>query len=323
MSEFESLTQNIEAKGWSHTPFEMSEADRMEYTRLANAVISLALESEQVRGALDLDLFAGKEYTSVRVGTYGIGTARNSIDDKVYLHTGYASQDQAAAVYPQRNQPRTLQDFWTANDAMLEATEVAMKQSLAELGAEDLNDIVYPDGSYEERFNRNVVLRTVRYVNARQEPVGKEVATGHSDLGLATLHLYETHGGWFKGAPYKPEWINNDDTPERRSAIRAMREGLDPIDHRDGSAIFFLGANWHTFPYAIPKELQELPACYHAGFKPSPEDEILAEGASIVTEGRDDRVSTIVFAHPSAKYFLNDMYVPATVPMCRPAYEDS
>jgi hypothetical protein len=315
-----SLTQGIENRGWSHVPFEMSEADRAEYARLANTVISIALDNDKVRDALAFDLFPGKGDAIVRTGMFGIGTARNSADDKVYLHTGYASADRAAATLPRLQQPKVLREFWEANDAMLEATEETMKSSLIRLGAEALNGVLYPDIPYDERFTRNIHLRTVRYVNATEEPVGKEVVSGHSDLGLSTLHLYETHGGWFKGAPYQPKWISSNDTPERRQAVQSMREGLQPIDSEENSAVFFLGANWHTFPYGISSELQQLPACYHAGFKPSPEIEEVSEFATAVTEGRNDRVSTIVFAHPAAKYFLNDMYKPATVPMCRPSY---
>jgi hypothetical protein len=164
-------------------------------------------------------------------------------------------------------------------------------------------------------------LRTVRYIDALQGSPGEEVVSGHADLGALTEHLYETHGGWFKGVAYPPELISDRDTPEHRAAIREMRGNLQLIDNRSGEAIFFLGANWHTLPdRLLPEEFRDLPACYHAGFRPEAAGEEVSPYAEAVTGNAPDRVSVVVFAHPNVELQRSGSYVPATVPQCRPQY---
>jgi hypothetical protein len=314
MSEITEL-DNISDRGWTPAEFAVSESDRAEYARAANAVISLALDNEAVKQALGFELNPGLEKGSVRTGQFGIGYPRNSDDEKVYLHTGYQSCQIVDIRMPVRNQPLALRSFWDINEVMLDAIEARTRSMLMTIGAVALEDIIFP----EDFMRRDVHLRTVRYIGGLNEPVGEEVVSGHADLGLMSWHLYETHGGWLWGAPYAPKTISAKDSPKRRKEINLMREYMRPLDQTEDTLPFFLGANWHTF-HDVPKDLRSLPACYHAGFRPIPEHEIVSADADRVIDGRPDRVSVISFIHPNGDELLLDRYVPATVPQCRPKY---
>ncbi len=200
---------------------------------------------------------------------------------------------------------------------MIAEVERAMRFGLGCLNAVALDQAMFPS----DHAVRNILLRTVRYIEISDEPVGREIVSGHADLGLTTLHLYETHAGWFEGAPFSSELIIAKDTNERRKAVRAMRKALRPIEAKERNAVFFAGANWATFPSEfIPEDVRDLPACYHAGFKPDEITEQVSEYAGAVTEGEDQRVSVIAFGHPNIELIRDGVYRPATVEMCRPEY---
>lgn len=308
--------EEIRGRGWTDAVFILPESDRAEYARLANAVISIALEDEDVKESLAADVNPGQSAGTARTGGFGIGFPRNSSDERVYMHVGYQSRALADVVIPERNQPETMKDFWTVNDAMLYEIEASTQSMLKKLGAECLATSVFPP-----KFDRrNVHLRTVRYVDALDEPVGKEVVSAHADLGLMTLHLYETHGGWFYGAPYSSELIEAEDSPARREAVRAMRSSMAQLEQKqDYTAPFFLGASWHAFP-DVPADIRNLPACYHAGFRPHSVGEVISPYAASVTAGANDRVSVVTFMNPNGDIMQQGRYTPATVSNCRPLY---
>lgn len=313
----ENYANELRERGWAHVDFGISERERAGYAELANKVITIATEEEKVADALALDLMSGAESGPVRTGSLGISRSRNSADDKIYLHTGLQSRQYADSVLPERHQPMVMRSFWEANDEMLSEVEKSMKLALKGLGATALEQAIFPAIVPQ----RNLTLRTVRYNKALEGEVGKEVVSGHADLGAITEHLYETHGGWFRGVAYPPELISDDNSTERQVAITEMRRGLRPIDNKPGKAIFFLGAAWHNLPdELLPAELRDLPACYHAGFRPDEANEEVSPYAGAVTDGSPDRVSVVVFAHPSVELQKAGIYQPASVPQCRPDY---
>jgi len=307
----------ITTDGWTNIEFKMSESDRAEYARLANRVIQAASDNQAVIEALAFNATGGYEQGSVRTGLFGIGGPRNSSDQKIYLHAGFQSEQYAAERIPPHEQPLELKNFWPAHRNMLYEVEAGLSRIIDELGADALQDVILPD----DNEARNIHVRTVRLSGALRGEQGAEVVSGHGDLGVLTMHLYETHGGWFKGAPYAPRLITNTDTPEKREDIQNMRRALSPIYSYPGQAVTFLGANWHTLPDEyISDDLKQLPACYHAGFRPDAVHEEVSSYAEEVTAGDPDRVSLIVFSHPDVRLLKSGIYKPATVAMCRPNY---
>jgi len=319
----DNLFETIQHRGWDNVPFEVSESDRAEYAASANLVISAAQEDETVNDALLLDLNAGVETGPVRSGMFGIGTARNSTDKKVYLHTGFHSREYADTVIPERNQPEFLRTFWEENDQMLRQIEQSTQWVLETLYASELGEAFFP----REALRRNVHLRTVRYTDAVDQPVGSEVVSGHSDIGMGSFHIYETHGNWFQAVPYPSDLIempdlDTSDVPTiRRGEIKQMRDRMKLIDSEENKATFFLGVNWSKFP-TVPERLRGLPACYHAGIRPPVDVEEVSPYAEMVAGNAHDRVSVISFLHPDIKYLHEGIYKPGTVEECRPKYEE-
>lgn len=310
------MANELAERGWADVPFSWAEGDRAEYAGLAHSVIGLALEDEAIRNALKYDLSQGHETGAVRTGDYGISTARNSGDDKVTLHAGYQTRNRVEVGLPVTARPRVLREFLEVNDDALFQVERAAQTAFYRLGAWALGETVFTP----KQFHRNVIMRTVRYRDAVTAPVGTEVVKGHADLGLATLHLYETHGGWLKAAPYPWEVLLAEDSPDRREAVQTVRTSLQPIEqHPADSANFFLGASWHNFT-EVPDNLRDLPACYHAGFRPSKADEVVSPYAAEVTGGENHRVSVISFLnlHP-ARLRAMGAIIP-TVSNCRPEF---
>lgn len=302
-------------KGWVDVDFDVPERDRADYAALANTVIGIALENEAIREALSLDLQEGTETGPVRTSTFGVGSSRNSTDAKVYLHAGYQSRAHADLLVPELVQPSELLAFWAIHDDMLHAIERFGTKALQELGAGPVASAIFSD---EHRL-RNIHVRTVRYEGAIKDPVGKEVVSGHADLGLATLHVYETHGGWLRAAPYDHQVMFADDTADRREAVRRKRQDLEMIDQNiDTSATFFLGGSWHQFS-GVPESLRDLPALYHAGFRADPHQETVSIYAPEVSDA-DDRVSLIAFMNANLGLLRDGTYRPPTVSNCRPEY---
>lgn len=305
---------DIENHGWTDVPFFLSETNRAAFAALANTVIGVAMEDDGVRQALDFKLDAAPA-AQARTGTFGLLLGgRHSDDAKIALHVGYQSRERANAVLGM-NQPRVMKDFWEATDMMLSEVEKSAKSTLRILGAEAVIGTVLP----AKPQRRNVQLRTVRYPGATDQPIGKEVVSGHADIGLATFHLYETHGGWMKAAPYPTELMIAGDSPERRLAVRGMRELLSPILAAPHKIPFLLGANWQGSA-TVPEGLRNLPACYHAGFVPEIGAETVSPFAEQVVGSSDDRVSVVAFLHANSVALAKGTYTPAPVEYCRPRY---
>lgn len=303
----------LEAQGWTDVPFFLSEANRADFARLANVVIDIACEDEAVRESLHITLSAPPE-AQQRTGTFGLIHPRNSSDEKIALHIGYQSRERAQAMLG-ANQPQVMDDFWEASGMVLDEIAKSSKSALRRLGAEAVVGSILPT----KPQRRNVHLRTVRYAGALDMPVGTEVVSGHADVGLASLHIYETHGGWIQGAPYTPEVITETNLETRRTAVQLMRQDMRQVVTHPHTAPFFLGANWHSASL-VPEGLRDLPALYHAGFVPEPGTQVISPFAERVVGGTHNRVSVVAFLHPNSVALAKGAYVPAPVSYCRPEY---
>jgi hypothetical protein len=316
MPEVESpFYNNLKTNGWDNVAFNVPEELRAEYAAISNAVIDEALENDRVKEALELDIATYFETGVVRTGNFGIGYARNSTDKKVYLHTGFSSEEYAESQIPFRNQSDNLKSLWPLNKLMLSEVEQASYRVLDHLSASNLGPVLFP----AQALKRNIHLRTVRYSSAMEAAPGEEVVSGHADIGMMSFHLYKTHGNWFHAAPYPASIVDAPNTSLRREKVREMRSRLTPITPEEDKATFFLGANWFRYP-DVPERLRGLPACYHAGIRPPENTEILSPYASSVTLGKHDRVSVISFLHPDIERLWDGTYTPATVENCRPQY---
>lgn len=307
------IRKAIQTKGWAEVPFGLSHRDRAEYAQQANGLIDTMMADWQLNDAMDFEITPS--YHTVQPGKFGLSSGTHSGDNKLWLHLGYQSRARAEAAFGgEAQQPRQLRRFWPAHEAMLEAVRVSVSDTIAALGARALVDALYPWPTNE----RVVHLRTVRYLGSAAARAGQELVSGHADMGVCTMHLFETHGGWMRAAPYPRSLNSRHDSPERQTAMNLVRQQMSPMDVPPEAAAFFLGAGWHNLSpdFLLHTTPRDLPACYHAGYKPSSSQETSSEYAKQVSK-KGDRVSVVAFVHPNVSAFMSALYAPPTVTQCR------
>lgn len=310
-----SAIEDIQTQGWTQIDFAWPVERRAHYTKLGNKLISEIINNDKLRQAFTFVLGNHIGKRAHQANLFTVSPALNSADDKLWFHVGYQTRSHVTSVIPESEQSDLIKEFLDETDALLSAVESAFRTSLKSINAEPVIRTICSD----EVLKRVIHIRFVRYNNARSENAPQEPVTGHADMSLCTLHLFETHGHWFQAAPYDQAIITDDDTPEREAAVKAMRNQLKVITEVDEKAIFFLGAGWKNLPKDNPpKDYQQLPACYHAGVRPTKVDEFISPYAKEVTGNDVDRVSLVVFAQPSLEYVAVNDFTYATVAQCRP-----
>lgn len=310
-----SAVQDIQRQGWTQVSFGMPVKKRAHFTKLGNQIIDLMMEDEKLRDAFSFVLGEYNDKRAQQANMFAVSPAMNSADDKLWFHVGYQTRAHVASVIPEPEQSDIVKEFLDATDEMLIEIEKAFRQSLSSIGANSVVNTVFD----AEMLRRVIHIRIVRYNGARLESAANEPVSGHGDMSLCTLHLFETHGNWFQAAPYDQSIITNDETPEREAAVKQMRQKLKLLTEVDEQAVFFLGAGWKNLPHDNPpKEYQALPACYHVGVRPSKEEEFISPYAQEVTGNEVDRVSLVVFAQPSLDYIASHDFTYASVAQCRP-----
>lgn len=294
-----SAIQDIQNQGWTQADFALPVEKRAHYTSLGNQLIDLITQDDKLREAFTFTIANDADPRALQAHTFTVSPALHSADDKLWFHVGPQTRAHVDSVIPESEQSDLVREFLDATDEMLAAIEEAFRASLVSIGAESVIDTVLP----ADVMRRVVHIRFVRYNGARRESAPAEPVTGHADMGLCTLHLFETHGHWFQAAPYDQSIINDEQTEERAAAVKEMRTKLKVITEVDDKAIFFLGACWkNLIKDNPPKEYQQLPACYHAGIRPSADEEFISPYAKEVVGDGDDRVSLVVFTTPSLDY---------------------
>lgn len=310
-----SAAEDINSKAWTNIEFGMPIAERAQYAKLGNQLIDLVLKDDTLRQALTFVLIETDDPRASQANLFTVSPALHSADDKLWLHAGYQTREHVNLVIPESEQPVIIKDFLNAVDTMLAAVEDGFRKAFAAMDADRVSDIVYTAAE----MKRAIHIRLVRYPGARLPSAPREPVTGHADMSLCTLHLFETHGNWFQAAPYEQELITDDQTPEHQAAVAVMRSKLNVIKEVDDKAVFFLGAGWKNLPKDSPaQDYQNLPACYHAGVRPTAEEEYISPYAQEVTGNDEDRVSLVVFAQPNLDYSKEHNFVYPSVLQCRP-----
>jgi len=307
--------QDIRNQGWTQVNFAWPVEKRAHYTKLGNTLIDEITANDKLREAFSFVLTDHTDKRARQANMFAVSPAMNSADDKLWFHVGHQTRDHVDSAIPKANQSALVKEFLDATDELLVVIEAAFRNSLQAIAADSVIDTVFD----AEQLKRVIHIRIVRYIGARRESAPQEPVTGHADMGLCTLHLFETHGHWFQAAAYQQSIITDDQTPERQAAVKAIRTKLKVITEVDEKAIFFLGAGWKNLPKDVPpKPYQELPACYHAGVRPLKEEEFISPYAQEVIGDSTDRVSLVVFAQPSLNYIQSHDYQYASVAQCRP-----
>lgn len=307
-----SSTADIREKGWTLEPFGRSEVDMAVYTKSAREVAELALEHADVKN------MTNPPKGSNETGLLEKHRTKDGHDDgKVTLQVDLNNRAYASSIMPERNQPRELRRFWATHEMVMRAAILTSGEALSALGATSLADVMVGSAVPD----RNVMIRTNWFrgaVAGRGESDGREILSGHSDRGPFTLHLYETHGGYLQGVPYYPDVAFAEET-ERRKEVTFSLDGLQPVEPEDGKAVVFLGAGWWYLPQnLVPQPIRELPALYHVATQPSPDKLTVAADSRLVTGGKPDRLSVVVFVDPPDHILKSGEYKDPPPEIARP-----
>lgn len=298
-----SIVEDLREKGWAYEPFGLDESALAEYALAARLIIEVALENEAVRDAL----------TPGDDKSLGLSTYRTpGLDqDKETIQLDSDSELRAGIRMNTIRQPSELRSFWPLHREMLGAVVDCARSSFADIDMPVFSDKLLGD----DVPDRTVLIRTNWYKNALkyENEESREILSGHADRGAFTLHLYETHGGFLKGAAYNRSDVGNPD------AIAKMVERLAPVEPRDGEAVVFLGAGWWNVSKGlVPYEHRDLPALYHVADQPPQSEVVMAPTSSWVTGGKPDRLSVVSFIDPPRSMVAAGHYKPATREVARP-----
>jgi hypothetical protein len=312
----EKVETDIHERGWSPVEFGMSAVDREDFARRGHNLIVLAANEAAFADALTFDIDPTLNVGKNNPSGFGISHARNSNDDKIWLHTGYQSFEHMQKSAPGLMATPEVKEYFDAHGDVLEALERSFLSSLRHFSTkpENLKQIFFPD----DLNDRLLVLRSVRYLNLDIAPVGKEVIDGHGDMSFASIQFLETHEGYLEGAPMIPEMTRWDTDLTRLDYFQELYARMLPVKYEiENEAAFFLGCgyvgtNHEGISTGMSGGSEEL---FHAGFRPK-----LSEPRFESTWLQDnERISEIGFLHPRLSIIRNrNLYRIPDVVACRP-----
>jgi hypothetical protein len=241
------LLETIEERGFSAVPIELTHGDLNDTIGLYQEFLELPEEFHDAtrffttkRGDGDFGQFrreAGKQ------------GARGTVpDNKDILHFG-ADTRQVATTRLGR-MPQAMKWLLASCEDIFWSAEATKCCALKELqgDARLVTDVMAP-----EQGRLNDVLRLICYYDNQDN-----LAKGHFDRGVATLAIGQSHGGLRLAAGQ-----NGLGASVTKSYLQELDAGLQPVEHREGEAKFFLGAGWHRLPYEYREGLTHLPLGWH------------------------------------------------------------
>lgn len=127
----------------------------------------------------------------------------------------------------------------------------------------------------------NDVLRFIAYY-----PNDGTLARAHFDRSAMTVALGESHGGlrMTPGQNHRMREVNRD-------YIQQLQDALQPVEHRNGEAKFFLGAGWNRLSAEHRAGNEELPLAWHD-----------VVSSKLPPSGKVARWAIVLFANPHWGY---------------------
>jgi hypothetical protein len=295
----------------------LTPADRLRAARIGITVIDQAMVDEKFASIVSTTL-APDLVASTNPTVFGVSGPRNTDDSKVYWHCGYQVLDKIRSASPKDvpGEIRTETDFL---EYFLDECCTAWKATAEKLLMPEATVLqIVP----EKRMERNIHLRTVRYVGSASIQLFDKVFDEHADLGVGTLRLWENAANTLRAVAVPNDMFYDDDDALRTDYIKNMFTNAPKMrDLHDNEAHFFWGGGIN----GINKDLlgdsfpRSYPILYHGGDVNSAQ--ILPhEGMDIASS---DRVALLAFMNPSVRMLSEDTlfgrpYTIPTVRMCRP-----
>lgn len=172
-------------------------------------------------------------------------------DNKDIFHFGAQSR-QVIEARLQGAMPREMKEFLGMAEEIFWTAQRSKRQALQELDYYQMGlvGIMQP-----EVGTINDVLRFIAYY-----PNDEKLAKGHFDRSTCTLAIGESHDG-LRIAPGQ-NGLKTDVTEEY---LEGLENSLQPVEHKEKEAKFFLGAGWNHLPkrYNSGGRNDDLPLAWH------------------------------------------------------------
>lgn len=289
MSEKLGLRESVFEKGYAPVGIDLGKSDLqtaidryMAFLELDDKYHAITRFDLTDRGDGDFGQFTRIPGANGRRGTV--------VDNKDIFHFGSMTR-QVIESRLEGVMPKDMKDFLNAAEEIYWAGQRTKKQTLDTLDCYQtgLVGIMQP-----ERQTINDVLRFIAYY-----PNDGNLAKGHFDRSTATIAIGESHEG-LRIAPGQ----NGYKIDASESYMQALDESLQPVEHREREAKFFLGAGWNRLPDYLKTFNEDMPLAWHDVI---PSDKTVNQQVM--------RWAVVMFMNPNVAF---DDYIVPTQPETRP-----
>ena len=293
---------DIQERGFTTAEFAISDHDRRRAAELGNQIIDMAFADDRIAEGLAYNI-SGKEGPAAYIGDLGVGKPRVADEPTRYFHSGWQSYEQMAATLPKHQWPKEVVEFFDVQREILKGNVMAWANMLTALRPDvseqpgGLLDIM----AHDDVMNNQHILRINRYYGLDGYSDENPTFSAHGDLSVVTSHLFETHTGHLRIAPYPVTKVSNDplQVPARATEAQRIREEESqvveiPVDEVAlflGFGSAFVADHTGTIP------LREFNAAYHHGAPPEANEPI--DDRVVADFGDGVRVSMVGFASPN------------------------
>lgn len=293
MIEAISTTETLQQKGYVNVEIDLSRAEMQ--TAINQYMAFLAIDPifhEKTQFWLS-DRGDGDYGQFTRIA--GMDGERGKIqDNKDIFHFGSMTR-QVVETRVSGKLPKEMKDFLNSAEEIFWTAERSKKQVLESFVGKSLLRIMQTEDD-----TLNDVLRFIAYY-----PNKEKLAQGHFDRSTATLAIGESHEG-LRIAPGQNGMVINAD----QKYMDKLENNLQPVEHREGEAKFFLGAGWNRLYKEHRNGLEKLPLGWH---------DVIPSDSNKKVDKRIMRWAIVLFMNPYTEFVGDGTgYTVPTPPETRP-----
>lgn len=250
MSEILNVHENLYEKGYVPVGIDLGKSDLQTAIDRYSAFLEIGEEYHELTRFLSTPRGDG-DFGQYRRVSGGHGERGEVADNKDIFHFGAQSR-QVIEARLQGALPTDMKNFLDVAEEIYWAAQRSKRQTLQELDYYQMGlvGIMQP-----EVGTINDVLRFITYY-----PNEEKLAKGHFDRSTCTLAIGESHEG-LRIAPGQ----NGLKIDANEKYLAYLEEHLQPVEHIDREAKFFLGAGWNRLPmqYNSGGRNDDLPLAWH------------------------------------------------------------
>lgn len=250
MSELLQVHEGLHEKGYVPVGIDLGRSDLQTAIDRYTAFLEIDEQYHELTRFLSTPRGDG-DFGQYRRVSGGQGERGEIADNKDIFHFGVQSR-QVIESRLRGALPEDMKNFLNVAEEIYWAAQRSKRQTLQELDhyGMGLVGIMQP-----EVGTINDVLRFITYY-----PNEEKLAKGHFDRSTCTLAIGESHEG-LRVAPGQ----NGLKVDANEEYLATLEERLQPVEHVEGEAKFFLGAGWNRLPmrYNSGGRNEDLPLAWH------------------------------------------------------------